>query len=159
VAGRPELCWAVAAAAFAALVLVRRQPGGLLGIVVALETQQPYPKLLADVGLTTVLLALVMVPAVWDAPAGLPQRVLALAPFAWIGVVSYSIYLWHLTIAELIILPSMPFHFDADGLGLLQHFPEGGTVLMLVLTLAVSGAIAAVSYRYVELPFLRRKER
>jgi peptidoglycan/LPS O-acetylase OafA/YrhL len=159
VAGRPELCWAVAAAAFAALVLVRRQPGGLLGIVVALETQQPYPKLLADVALTALMVVLVLAPAVWDRPARLPQRLLAAPPLAWLGLVSYGVFLWHLTLAELIILPAMPHHFDAGGLGLLEHIPDGGTPVMLALTLAASCAVAAASYRVVELPFLRRKER
>jgi peptidoglycan/LPS O-acetylase OafA/YrhL len=159
VAARPELCWAAAAVAFAALVLVRRQPDGLFGIVVALETEQPYPKLLADVALTGLMVALILVPAVWDAPARLPQRLLALAPLAWLGLVSYGVYLWHLTVAELIILPAMPAHFEASGLGLMEHMRDGGTPVMVVLTLAVSCAVAYVSYRYVELPFLRRKER
>jgi peptidoglycan/LPS O-acetylase OafA/YrhL len=158
-AERPELCWAVAALAFAALVLVRRQPDGLFGIVVALETRQPYPKLLADVALTALMLVLILAPAVWDAPARLPQRVLALAPLAWLGVISYGVYLWHLTLAELIILPEMPQHFEAAGLGLMEHMRDGGTPVMVVLALAASCAVAFASYRFVELPFLRRKER
>ena len=156
---RPELCWTVAALAFAVLVLVRHQPGGLFGIVVALETQQPYPKLLADVALSALMVFLILAPAVWDAPARLPQRLLALAPLAWLGVISYSVYLWHLTIAELIILPEMAYHFEASGLGLMEHMRDGGTPVMVVLTLAASCAVAYVSYRLVELPFLRRKER
>jgi peptidoglycan/LPS O-acetylase OafA/YrhL len=158
VAARPELCWAGAAAVFAALVLVRRVPGGLFGIVAALNTEQPYPKLLADVALTALLVVLVLMPAVWDAPARLPQRLLAAAPLAGLGLISYGVFLWHLTIAELLILPAMPTHFDAHGLGLLQHIPNGGTPVMLVLTLAGACAVAAASYRFVELPFLRRKE-
>jgi peptidoglycan/LPS O-acetylase OafA/YrhL len=158
VAARPVLCWAAAIAAFAALVLVRREEGGLFGIVVALQTQQPYPKLLADVALIALLLCLVLMPAVWDAPARLPQRLLAAPPLAGLGLISYGVFLWHLTIAELIILPAMPTHFDADGLGLQQHIPNGGTPVMLILTLAGACAVAAASYRFVELPFLRRKE-
>ena len=158
VAARPELCWAAAIAAFAALVLVRREPGGLFGIVAALQTQQPYPRILADIALTGLMLGLILAPAVWDAPARLPQRMLAAAPLAWLGLISYGVYLWHLTIAELLILPRMPSHFAADGLWLTNEIPQGGTPILLVLTLAVACGVAAASYRFVELPFLRRKE-
>jgi len=159
VAARPLLCWAGAVAAFAALALVRREPGGLFGIVAALQTQQPYPKLLADLALTGLLLALILVPAVWDAPRAVPQRVLAWAPLALLGLISYGVYLWHFTVAALLILPESPHDFDAAGLDLVNRIPQGATPIALVLTLAVSCAIAAASYRYVELPFLRRKER
>jgi peptidoglycan/LPS O-acetylase OafA/YrhL len=159
VAARPGACWAVAAAAFAALVVLRHEPGGLLGIILALETQQPYPKLLADLALSSIMLVLILAPVIWDTPARVPQRVLSLAPLAWLGVVSYSVYLWHLTIAELLVLRSIPQHFEAHGLALAERMPNGVTPVAIVLTLAASCAVAAVSYRYVELPFLRRKER
>ena len=158
VAARPVLCWVGAVAAFAALVLVRGEAGGLFGILSALQTEQPYPKLLADVALTGLLVLLILTPAVWDTPARLPQRLLAAAPLAALGLISYGVFLWHLTIAELLILPEMPTHFEADGLGLTNHIPQLGTPILLVLTLAVSCAVAWVSYRFVELPFLRRKE-
>jgi peptidoglycan/LPS O-acetylase OafA/YrhL len=159
VAARPWLCVAGALLAFAALLPLRHQPGGLLGIVAALQTQQPYPKLLADVVLTTLMVGLILAPAVWDTPVRGPQRLLAAAPLAWLGLVSYSVYLWHLTIAELIIRREMPGHYDATGIGLGERIGDGVTPIALVLTLAASCAIAATSYRFVELPFLRRKER
>ena len=56
-------CWAGAIVAFAALAVVRHTPGGLLGVVLALQTPQPYPKLLADVVLTALLVVLVLMPA------------------------------------------------------------------------------------------------
>jgi peptidoglycan/LPS O-acetylase OafA/YrhL len=158
VAARPGLCWAGALAAYAALVVLRDQPNGFFGILLELQRQQSYPKLLADLGLTAVLLGLVLAPAVWDAPRGLPQRVLAAAPLAWLGLISYGVYLWHLTIAELIILPGNPHDFDAAGLDLVNRIPQGATPIALVLTLAAACAVAAASYRFVELPFLRRKE-
>jgi peptidoglycan/LPS O-acetylase OafA/YrhL len=157
---RPTLCWAAAAVALAALVLLRRRPGGLLGIVVALQTQQPYAKIVADIVLTAAMLTLVLVPATFmGSGGGLPRRVLAAAPLAALGLISYGVYLWHLTIAELIALPSMPQHFGASGLDLVARLPAGRTLALLGLTLAASCAVAAASYRYVELPFLRRKER
>jgi peptidoglycan/LPS O-acetylase OafA/YrhL len=158
-ADHPGLCLAGALLAFGALIPLRHQPGGLLGIVAALQTQQPYPKLLADIALTAVMLALVLAPAVWDAPARAHHRLLAAAPLAWLGLISYGVYLWHLTIVELLVLPEMPTHFDADGLGLGERIGDGVTPIAFALTLAVSCAVAAASYRFVELPFLRRKER
>jgi peptidoglycan/LPS O-acetylase OafA/YrhL len=157
-ADRPWLCLAGAALAFGALIPLRHQPGGLLGIVVALQTQQPYPKILADVALTAIMLLLLLVPAVWDTPARVPQRFLAAAPLAWLGLVSYGVYLWHLTLAELLILPSMPGHHEAGGLDLGHKIGDGVTPIALALTLIASCAVAAASYRFVELPFLRRKE-
>ena len=111
-----------------------------------------------DLALTALILGLILVPAVWDAPRALPQRVLAWGPLAFLGLISYGVYLWHLTIAELLILPESPHDFDASGLDLVNRIPQGATPICLVLTLAVSWALAALSYRFVELPFLRRKE-
>jgi peptidoglycan/LPS O-acetylase OafA/YrhL len=159
VAARPALCWAGALVAFVALVAVRQQPNGLFGILIALQTVQPYPKILADIALTALMLGLVLAPAVWDAPARLPQRLLASAPLARLGLISYGVFLWHLTIAELLILPQNPHDFDSPGLGLGNKISQGATPILLVLTLAGAGAVAAASYRFVELPFLRRKER
>jgi peptidoglycan/LPS O-acetylase OafA/YrhL len=157
---RPTLCWVAAAAAFVALVLVRSQPGGLFGIVVALRTEQPFAKLCADIVLTAVLLTLVLLPATFEGRGGgMPRRVLATAPLALLGLISYGVYLWHLTIAELLGLPSLPPRFQAAGLDLSGRIPNGATPVVLVLTLALSCAVAAASYRFVELPFLRRKER
>ena len=72
-----------------------------------------------------------------------------------LGLISYGVYLWHLTIAELLILPESPHDFAASGLDLVNQIPQGATPICLVLTLAVSCAIAWLSYRFVELPFLR----
>ena len=68
---------------------------------------------------------------------------LAAAPLALLGLISYGVYLWHLTIAELVALASMPTHFTAPGLDLAGRIPDGATPVMLVLTLAASCAVAA----------------
>ena len=157
---RPGLCWLGAALAVAGLTLVRRQQGGLLGIVAALHAEQPYPKIAADVALTAAFLALVLLPATFGQNAGgHVRRLLAARPLALLGLISYGVFLWHLTIAEVLILPAAPGHFDAAGLDLAARLPAGRTAILLVLTLALSCAVAAASYRVIELPFLRRKER
>jgi peptidoglycan/LPS O-acetylase OafA/YrhL len=148
-------CWLGAVAAFVGLALLRDHGGGLLGIIRALETRQPYPRALADVALSGALTALVLLPAVF-AGRGIPHRVLAARPLAWIGLVSYGIFLWHLTIAEWLALPAVPRQFRADGLDLASHL---SFLPLFALVLAASCAVAAASYYLVELPFLRRKER
>jgi peptidoglycan/LPS O-acetylase OafA/YrhL len=50
-------------------------------------------------------------------------------------------------------------HFDAGGLDLVNRIPQGATAISLILTFALACGIAWLSYRFVELPFLRRKER
>lgn len=155
---RPGLCWIAATACLAALTAIL-QPGGLLGILEALNTRQPVPETLVAIGLTAAMSALFVAPAVFGERAGrLPRRILASAPIAWLGLVSYGLFLWHLPIAQLLALPADPFHFSASGLDLAAKLPFAVTPILLMLTIAVTSVLAAVSYYVVELPFLRRKE-
>jgi peptidoglycan/LPS O-acetylase OafA/YrhL len=155
----PGLCWLGAGAAFVALTALLR-PGGLFGIAQALATRQPIAKTLAAIALGIALHTLLVAPAVFgDHAGGVPRRVLAAAPLAWLGLVSYGVYLWHLTVAELLGLSGDRAHFEAGGLDLVGRIHHLDTPILFVLTLAVSSAIAAASYYLVELPFLRLKER
>ncbi|MCR8997155.1 acyltransferase [Brevibacillus laterosporus] len=61
-------------------------------------------------------------------------------PLRWIGVRSYSLYIWHFPI---IVLSSSPVN------------TEGASILRIVLQLAASFIIAAISYKYIEQPFRR----
>jgi peptidoglycan/LPS O-acetylase OafA/YrhL len=153
------LCWLGAFAAFAALTAVVH-PGGLFGLVEARATPQPYAKTLGALGLGLALNVLVVAPAVFgEREGGFPRRVLATPVLVWIGVISYGMYLWHLPIVELLGLSSDPAHFSATGLGLAAKIHQLATPILFVLALAASAAVAALSYRFIELPFLRRKER
>jgi peptidoglycan/LPS O-acetylase OafA/YrhL len=160
VTARPGFCWLGAAAAVTGLTILHRDVHGIVGIIQALGTPQPFAKTLTGIALSTVAITLVMLPAVFGERAGgVPRRLLALRPLVWLGVVSYGLYLWHLTIAELLALPAAPQHFSASGLNLGTEIVVGATPVLIVLTLAASGVLAGLSYRWVELPFLRRKER
>ncbi|HEX6512139.1 MAG TPA: acyltransferase [Chloroflexota bacterium] len=70
--------------------------------------------------------------------------VLESSPLVWIGARSYSIYLWHLPVRETL---------DMLGLGHLPLAP------LVVLNVTISLALAALSYRWVELPALALKRR
>ncbi|MEW6583771.1 MAG: acyltransferase, partial [Actinomycetota bacterium] len=73
-------------------------------------------------------------------PGTVTGRVLGWAPFAWVGVRSYGIYLWHWPVIQL----TRP---DRD-------VPLDGPVLAAV-QVALTVAVAAASYRWVEAPFRR----
>jgi peptidoglycan/LPS O-acetylase OafA/YrhL len=70
-------------------------------------------------------------------------------PIVWVGVVSYSLFLWH----EPIIWWLRDRGLLAIGTGV------GGFLVNLVIVGTVSLALSALTYRLVELPALRRKAR
>ncbi len=146
------VCWLGAAAALAGLAAMA--PDGVFGLAAALTQVQPLATVAARLALTAVLCVLFLLPAVFGEDAGGPVRwLLAWAPVAFLGTISYSFYLYHLTVAELLALDADPGHFDAGGLGLRDHV---NTPVLLALTVLVTGAVAALSYRTLERPALRR---
>ena len=156
---RSGLCWIGALACLAAATAIL-QPGGLFNIILSLHTKQPIARTLAGILLTGGLAVLLVAPAVFgEDAAGLPRLILRWRPLAWLGVVSYSVYLYHLVVAELLGEQADPGHFSAAGLGLVKQAGIGPTLVLFALTVAVTVTIAAISYRFVELPFLRLKER
>jgi peptidoglycan/LPS O-acetylase OafA/YrhL len=70
-------------------------------------------------------------------------------PIAWVGVVSYSLFLWH----EPLIWWLRDRGLLASGIGV------GSFLVNLVIVVTVSLALSALTYRMVELPALRRKAR
>ncbi len=93
-----------------------------------------------DVGLALVAFLLVLPAVFGDGVKGLPRRVLGHPLVAWIGLISYGIFLWHFAIAQ--------------ELG--SEMPFG---LALAVTLVLSIGVAAASYYVVERPILRLKYR
>ena len=74
-------------------------------------------------------------------------RVLSHRVPRWFGARSYGIYLYHYPLAVLVVYAPI-FHLDGA-----QH--NGAIVACLCITVA----LAAASYRWIETPFLRRKDR
>ena len=60
----------------------------------------------------------------------------------WVGRVSYGIYLWH-------------FLFTSVA----KHGSGPTRVVGVVAAIALTGSVAALSFRFVERPFLLRKQR
>ena len=56
----PALCWGGALVAYLALVVLRDQPNGFFGLLLEMQKQQPYPKLVADLLLTGLILVLLL---------------------------------------------------------------------------------------------------
>jgi peptidoglycan/LPS O-acetylase OafA/YrhL len=156
-AERPNVCWLLAAAAIGGLMAIVPS-GGLLGLIATVQTRQPLHTAVLKIALEAVVVTTLLLPAVFaDRRRGVPRRVLAARPIAYLGVISYSFYLFHLTIAELIALPSDHQSFSASGLGLMAHVHVAHTLILYVAALAATTVVASITYRFVELPFLRRK--
>ncbi|GEP45188.1 acyltransferase family protein [Brevifollis gellanilyticus] len=112
---------------------------GLLAIIASglLYTRAtPFPGLAA---LPPCLGAAMMIWAQSNA-ASTPARILSSRPFVWIGLISYSLYLWH--------WPLLAF----SGYWRAEPMSAGMRWLIVVISIVV----AAVSWRWVEQPFRHR---
>jgi peptidoglycan/LPS O-acetylase OafA/YrhL len=133
VAARPGVVWAGAIAAYLLIALVTSPRG----------TYTPAQWTLGYYILGGVMSFLLVLPAVFgDGRSGWPRHVLAWAPLAWLGLISYGIYLWH--------VPVLLWLFDHG----LTWFP-----LVALIGAAITVACAAASYYLVERPILRFKYR
>ncbi len=131
---RPGLMWALAVVLYAALCLwLPASP------FVGAHDQAFVTALVF--GLVS---ALLLVPAVFaKRGTSVPERVLTHPVIAWLGLISYGIFLWHFAIAL--------------DLGFIGHKNPFGIVL--VGTVAIVIPVAAASYYLVERPLLRLKYR
>jgi peptidoglycan/LPS O-acetylase OafA/YrhL len=80
-------------------------------------------------------------------PQSVPGRLLASRPLAWLGLISYGIYLYHQT-----LLTAFAGHFVV-GASTRAKF-----ISMWVFSVVTSVIAGALSYYIVERPFLRLKE-
>ena len=130
VADRPLIPWALAFAAYALLTVYLPNTPIILG-----RTDYVIVSHVAF----GVIAMLLLLPAVFgDRSGGLPRRFLAHPVVAWLGLISYGIFLWHYVFTR---------HLGDDL----------GPVLLLITTLAITIPVAAASYYLVERPLLRLK--
>jgi peptidoglycan/LPS O-acetylase OafA/YrhL len=143
---RPWLAWAGAAACFAVVSLVVPLPRGL----VAAKTVEAH---LAQHVLYIAFGALVALPGVFGIRADAEPASRAIARFlghpvmAWLGLVSYGIFLWHQPLLDQLLARDLP-----------GRAPVLPFVTVLVVTGAGAIAIAAASHYLVERPFLALKD-
>jgi peptidoglycan/LPS O-acetylase OafA/YrhL len=139
----PSLWWVAALGLFAVMSWGYGLPRGLAGTPSGLQYLGEH----LTYGAVSLLL---VVPAVWgDRLGGLPRRFLRLRVMAWLGLVSYGLFLWHGRWTQF---------FIEEGAG--EWLPQVGSafLVMLTLVLAVSLACASASYYLVERPILRYKD-
>jgi peptidoglycan/LPS O-acetylase OafA/YrhL len=140
----PTLWWAAALATFVGTIAYARTIGPQGSVFDAAYS----------LGLMHYLWALfavcLVLPAVFGG-AGFPQRVLSMRPVAWLGLVSYGIFLWHVPVLKKISDTMNGWHGLRPNTGL-------GLGLMLVIGGGASIALGAASYYIVERPFLLRKD-
>lgn len=113
----------------------------LAAMLVAYATLGERHPLLYRGGLPLVaLLTAVLVAAATHPAARVLPRLLELAPLRWLGLRSYSLYLWHWPV----------FMLTRPGVDV----PAGGMALQ-VARIGLAVALAALSYRLIELPVRR----
>lgn len=154
---RPELCWLVALVALIGLAALI-PAGGFLGLANSTVQAQSLTRTLAKLALSGVFAATVVLPAVFDRrPSPVVHRVLAWRPLVGLGVISYSMYLYHLPIVQFVAGGRFP-GTTVTGIDLYKHLHVAPTTIIVLLSLVLSIGASQISYRFVELPFLRRKD-
>ena len=139
----PSLWWGAALGLFAVMSWGYGLPRGLSGTTSGVQYLGEH----LTYGAVSFLLVL---PAVWgDRLGGLPRRFLRLRAMAWLGLVSYGLFLWHGRWTQ---------YFIEKGAGGWLPQIGSGFVVMLACVLACSLATASASYYLVERPILRYKD-
>jgi peptidoglycan/LPS O-acetylase OafA/YrhL len=100
---------------------------------------------------------LLLAPAVLGA-RGAVRAILAWRPLAWLGLISYGIFLWHFPLGVWLGLQGGYPKLHGGGLDIVHRVHPAATFVLFAATLAVSIVVAAASYYIVELPFLRLKD-
>ncbi|HWI71706.1 MAG TPA: acyltransferase, partial [Baekduia sp.] len=143
--GRVADAWIVRVRAAATVAAVAVAAGLAWG----LGPSAPNAQRLEDavVGATCAGIILLTVLGGADRRATPLQRLVEARPLRWIGLASYSLYLWHVPVIWWLV----NHHVAAGG--------RAGYLVNLVLVCGVSLALATLTYRFVELPAMRRKRR
>ncbi|WP_425339590.1 acyltransferase family protein [Paenibacillus etheri] len=113
---------------------------GLILLLVLFYQVNEFDDLLYRGGFLVISLIAAVVIAVLAHPASRLGAIVGCKPLRWIGVRSYSLYIWHFPV---IILSSPNVN------------TEESSILRIIIQVAVSFLLAALSYKYVEEPIRR----
>ena len=138
---RPLACWGIAVA----LLLI---VGYCLGLPRDFAHVSPGMDTLKHVFYDSFALMLVLPAVFGDDAGGWPRRVLAWAPLAWLGLISYGIFLWHLRLLGWLV-----------DQGAFDWIPGSAFVSLMVAGLGLTVTVAAISYYVVERPLLELKDK
>jgi len=117
---------------------------GIMALLVFIYQTVEYDDWLYRGGLLFLSLIAAAVIAVLAHPASRVGKMMGCKPLRWLGVRSYSLYIWHYPV---IILTSPDVNTNETG------------VTRIILQLTASLILAAISYRYIEEPFRRGRVR
>jgi peptidoglycan/LPS O-acetylase OafA/YrhL len=134
-ASRPTLCWAVAAVAYVTVCLINP---------VRLSPDAGY---LIKTGGYAVTAAFLMIPVTLSPLVGAPSKLLSTPVIAWLGTISYGIFLYHLPV--LIAIQRLGWEYAL----------RSQLVSYTVIGLAATCVLAALSWYLVERPFLLLKSK
>lgn len=139
VAQRPLIPWAIAAA-----LLVAVSQSGMPTLSLATYTLRDW--LLGHVlyGLVACFFALPIMLGV-DGRGGVPERLLTLRPIAWLGLISYGIFLWH-------------HPLTGEFRSVQDWTTHGASIIYTLSVFVVAVGAAALSYYLVERPLLKFKD-
>jgi len=142
VSRHPGACWAAAGVVYVVMCLLLRVPEGA-------PLRYTESQWMVQHVLSAVVAVLLVAPAVFGhREGGWPRRVMAWPVLAWLGLVSYGIYLWQGGVV-----------LEAWRQGARDWVPGAPFLVMTLVTLAGTVAIAALSYYLVERPAMRWKHR
>jgi peptidoglycan/LPS O-acetylase OafA/YrhL len=140
--GHPGAMWTAAALLYVVPSLLVFHPGPMAGFPLGSSTQYTAQYILFGL-----IGALLLVPAVFgDGAVGWPRRLLAHPALAWLGLVSYGIFLWH-----------FPILVALGEAGVAGWWPAMAFPVLGICTFAITVACAALSYYLVERPLMRLK--
>ena len=108
--------------------------GAIILAIVLYSTETPFP------GYSALPPVLGAVALIWAGEHSIIGRLLSWRPFVFIGLISYSLYLWH--------WPLFAFHK--------LIFPDETSVLHVSILIILSFVLAVSSWRFIEQPFRKR---
>jgi peptidoglycan/LPS O-acetylase OafA/YrhL len=138
----PLVPWGAAAALYLTAVLFIVDPVPTLAGPVVPRTQYLFEYVAFGV-----VAGLLLLPAIFGAEkGGIPRRILANPVLAWLGLISYGIFLWH-----------FPILYGLYQGGILDWWPSMAFPLLVTMTFAITVVCAALSYYLLERPLMRLK--